>query len=162
MKNLSEYLMEATENPKTGIGAFDWAVNQPATVINSLIQQLPGYGYQATGANVQNNEYKVSHNGACLTIGVRARAEGEGTRVPNCKIFVRLCNCGKLSVVEKFLNIDGDGKATYKTLSVKGDKFIWTPCKDTELPKCGDIEDTAEFCELLVKKIIARSKRYTK
>lgn len=161
MKPLVDYINEALD-PKTGISAFDWAVNIPTTVISSLIQQLPGLGYKATNAHVQNNEYKVSHNGSCITIGVRARAEGEGERTPSCKIFVRQCNCGKLSIVEKYLNIEGDGKATYKTLEVKDDKFIWTPCDYKDLPRCGNIDDTAEFCELLVKKILARSKRYTK
>jgi hypothetical protein len=161
MKNLAEYMCEAIA-PKTGIGAFDWSVNIPTVVIDSLVQQLPGYGFKATGAHVQNNEYKVSHDGACLTIGVRARAEGEGSRTPSCKIFVRHCNCGRLSIVEKFLNIDGDGKATYKTLTINGDKFTWTPCDVNDLPRCGNIEDTAEVCELLIKKIVARSKRYTK
>lgn len=161
MRHLFDYIEEALD-PQTGIGAFDWAVNIPTIVISSLIQQLPGLGYKATGAHVQNNEYKVSHNGSCIIIGVRPRSAGEGTRVPSCKIFVRQCNCGKLSIVEKFLNIDGDGKANYKTLEVKGDKFIWTPCDYKDLPRCGNIDDTAEFCELLMKKILARSKRYTK
>lgn len=161
MKTLVDYINESL-SPKTGIGAFDWAVNMPTIVISNLIQQLPGLGYKATHAHVQNNEYKVSHNGSCITIGVRARTDGEGGRTPSCKIFVRQCSCGKLSIVEKYLNIEGDGKATYKTLEVNDDKLIWTPCDYKDLPHCGNIEDTAEFCELLLKKILARSKRYTK
>lgn len=163
MKDLSEYINEAI-NPQTGIGAFDWGEsgNLPHNVIDILVQRLPGLGFKPTEGNVQNMEYKLSHNGYCLCIGVKAKDEGEGTRTPNTRIFVRQCNCGKLSIVEKFLNIEGDGKATFKTLEVKDDKFIWTPCDYNKLPRCGNIENSAEFAEELIKKIVIRSKRYTK
>lgn len=162
MKPLMEYITEAL-GPKTGIGAFEWgSKNQHPVVISNLIQRLPGFGYTQTDRHVKNNEYKVSHDGMCLAIGVRPKASGEGNRVPSAKIFVRKCIHGGLSVVEKYLNIDGDGKATYKVLSVNGDKFIWTPCKVEELPTCGDLDDSIEFAELLIEKIMNRSKRYTK
>lgn len=163
MKNLSEYINEAL-NPQTGIGAFEWGdtSNLPHVVIDNLIQKLPSFGFKPTDGNVQNMEYKVSHNGYCICIGVKAKAKGEGNRTPNTRIFVRQCNCGKLSIVEKFLNIEGDGKATYKVLQVLGGKFMWTPMDYNKLPQCGNIDDTAEFYELLEKRIIARTKRYTK
>lgn len=162
MRPLTEYINEAIE-VKTGIGAFEWgSKNQHPVVISNLIQRLPGFGYTQTTQHVKNNEYKVSHDGMCLTIGVRPRATGEGNRAPSAKIFVRECTCGKLSIVEKYLNIDGDGKATYKVLSLSGDKFVWTPCKVEELPTCGNLDDSIEFAELLIEKIMNRAKRYTK
>lgn len=163
MKDLLDYINEAV-NSQTGISAFNWGNGSklPHTVIDILAQRLPGFGYTSTTTHVQNNEYKLSHDGYCLTVGVRPRATGEGTRMPSCKIFIRQCDCGRLSIVEKYMNIDGDGKATYKVLSVKDDKFIWTPCDYKELPVCGNIENSSEFAELLIKKIMNRSKRYTK
>jgi hypothetical protein len=107
-------------------------------------------------------EYKLSHGGYCLTVGVRPRAMGEGTRVPSVKIFIRQDDKQKLSIVEKYLNIEGDGKATFKTLSVNDDKFVWNACDYKDLPKDGDLVDSIEFAELLIKKIIMRAKRYTK
>ena len=163
-----EYITEAL-GPKTGIGAFEWgSKNQHPVVISNLIQRLPGFGYTQTDRHVKNNEYKVSHDGMCLAIGVRPKASGEGFFQPtffqahSVGNTDRKCIHGKLSVVEKYLNIDGDGKATYKVLSVNGDKFIWTPCKAEELPTCGDLDDSIEFAELLIEKIVNRSKRYTK
>jgi hypothetical protein len=161
MKPLSEYINEAAGAPATGIGAFCWGAGH-STTIDTLRQQLPGLGFEATKNHVTNNEYKITHNGHCMTIGVRPKATGEGTRQPSAKIFVRSCCHGKLSIVEKYMNIDGDGKATYKVLSVDGEKFIWTPCKVDELPKEGTIDDTSEFALLFIKKIQARTKRYTK
>ena len=161
MESLNTYLLEAVTGP-TGISAFDWGETLHCTTIDTLGQQLPGYGFKPTKSHVKQGEYKVTHNGACITIGVRPKAEGEGNRIPNVKMFVRLCNCGRISVVTKYLNIEGDGKATYKTLSLDGPEFVWTPCKGTELPTCGNIDDSAEFAQQLLKHILRRSKRYTK
>jgi hypothetical protein len=162
MKPLFEYMNESVNAPATGIGAFPFCECGHCVVISNVVQQLTGYGYKATTGHVTNNQYKVTHNNSCLTIGVRPKMSGEGTRQPSCKIFIRLGHNGKLSIVEKYLNIDGDHKATYKVLSLDGDKFIWTPCKVDELPTTGDIEDTAEFASMFIKKIMTRNRRYIK
>ena len=169
MQPLFEYIDEAL-NQQTGIGAFNWGdlangvagSNLPHVVIDRLVQLLPGYGYTPTTGHVHNLEYKLSHGGYCLVVGVRPRATGEGTRIPSVKIFIRQDDKQKLSIVEKYLNIEGDGKSTFKTLSVNDDKFVWNACDYKDLPKDGDLTDSIEFAELLIKKIIMRAKRYTK
>ena len=163
MRPLSEYMNESVIVPATGVGAFNFCTECGRhTTISNLVQQLMGYGYVATTTHVMNNQYKLTHNDACLTIGVRPKSTGAGTRTPSAKIFVRQDQQGKVSVVEKYLNIEGDHKATYKVLSVEGDRFIWTPCKVEDLPHDGNIKDTAEFAAMLLEKIMARSRRYTK
>lgn len=161
MKPLFEYINEAL-NPKTGIGAFDWQIGGNHTIIDNLIQQLKSHGFkQTTGNNrVKYMEYKITHDGSCLTVGLKGMRRGDSKEHTH-KVFIRQDVDGMIDILTK--HYDPDGSGTWFTgWTFKNGKLDLGYYQSNNLPRKGTIEDTAENALVIMDKILSRTNRYGK
>lgn len=161
MKPLTDYITEAMA-PQTGIGAFDWQIGGNHVIINNIIQQLKAHGFTPTSGNnrVKYKEYKVTHNGSCLTIGLKGIRKGDSKEHTH-KVFIRQDSDGMIDIITKHYDPDGSGTWFTGWLIKHGDIEIGY-YKSNDLPRKGTIEDTAENSVMILNKILTRSKRFGK
>lgn len=158
MKNLAEYMCEAIA-PKTGIGAFKWQVGGTHVIIDNVIQQLKANGFKAvSGRSVGTYEYKVSHDGACLCVGLKGKRNGD-KRDHRHKVFIRQDVDGKVDITTKHYDPDGSG-TWYTEWDLRGNKFTWAEVAPNNISKKGYLEDTAENATKIMEKILSRTNRY--
>ena len=161
MKSLSNYITEAMA-PRTGIGAFDWQIGGNHVIIDNIVQQLKSRGFNPTSNNnrVKYMEYKLTHNGSCLTVGLKALRKGDSKEHTH-KVFIRQDSNGKIDIITKHYDPDGSGTWFTGWLLRRGNIEIgYYASKD--LPIRGTIEDTAENSVVILDKILSRIKRFGK
>lgn len=161
MKSLSNYITEAM-TPRTGIGAFDWQVGGNHVIIDNLVQQLKSHGFKQTNNNsrVKHMEYKLTHDGSCLTVGLKALRKGDSKEHTH-KVFIRQDSNGKIDIITKHYDPDGSGTWFTGWLLRRGNIEIGY-YKSNDLPSRGTIEDTAENSVIILDKILSRIKRFGK
>lgn len=158
MKNLTECIHEAV-TPKTGIGAFEWQVGGIHVIIDNIIQQLKSGGFKAVGGRTVNTyEYKVSHDGACLCVGLKGKHK-PGRRDHSHKVFIRQDVDGKVDITTKHSDPDGLG-TWYVAWVLNGGKFRSVRVTPNNMFKRGYLEDTAENATKILEKILSRTNRY--
>ena len=161
MKSLTDYITEAMAQ-QTGIGAFNWQTQGTHVVIDNIIQQLKGYGFTQTNRTnrVKYMEYKLTHDGSCLTVGLKALRKGDSKEHTH-KVFIRQDSNGKIDIITKHYDPDGSGTWFTGWVFKNGDiEVVNYMVKD--LPRTGTIEDTAENSVVILNKILSRIKRFGK
>lgn len=157
MKNLAEYMHEVA-TPKTGINAFEWQVGGTHVIIDNIIQQLKGNGFKAvSGRTVNTYEYKVSHDGACLCVGLKGKHKRG--REHNHKVFIRQDTDGKVDITAKHSDPDGLG-TWYVAWVLNGNKFKSVSVTPNNMFRRGYLDDTAENATKILEKILGRTDRY--
>lgn len=158
MKPLVDYISEALGS-KTGIGAFEWQVGGTHVIIDNIIQQLKGNGFKAvSGRSVGTYEYKVTHDGACLCVGLKGKRNGD-KKEHRHKVFIRQDVDGNVDITTKHYDPDGTG-TWYTAWILKGDKFTLANVAPNNISKKGYLEDTAENATKIVEKILSRTNRF--
>lgn len=161
MRTLMDCITEAL-TPQTGIGAFDWQAGGIHVIIDNLIQQLKSHGFtQVSGSSrVRYMEYKTTHNGSCLTVGLKGMRKGDRKEHTH-KIFIRQDTNGMIDIVTKHYDPDGSGTWFTGWVFKNGDiEVVNYAVKD--LPRTGTIEDTAKNAIKILNKILSRAKRFGK
>lgn len=161
MKSLTDYITEAM-TPRTGIGAFDWQIGGNHVIIDNIVQQLKSHGFKQTNNNsrVKYMEYKLTHDGSCLTVGLKALHKGDSKEHTH-KVFIRQDSNGKIDIITKHYDPDGSGTWFTGWLLRRGNIEIGY-YKSNDLPIRGTIEDTAENSVVILDKILSRIKRFGK
>lgn len=161
MKSLTDYITEAI-TPRTGIGAFDWQIGGNHVIIDNLVQQLKSRGFNPTNNNnrVKYMEYKLTHNGSCLTVGLKALRKGDSKEHTH-KVFIRQDSNGKIDIITKHYDPDGSGTWFTGWVFKNGDIEV-VNYMVKGLPRTGTIEDTAENSVVILDKILSRIKRFGK
>ncbi len=158
MKHLFEYIDEALQ-PQTGIGAFDWQIGGTHVIIDNVIQQLKSNGFKAvSGRTVNTYEYKVTHDGACLCVGLKGKRNGD-RKEHRHKVFIRQDADGKVDITTKHYDPDGTG-TWYTAWILKNNKLTWANVSPNNLSRKGHIDDTAENATKIVEKILSRTNRF--
>lgn len=158
MKNFVEFMCEALAS-KNPIDAFEWQVGGTHIIIDYIIQQLKSNGFkEVSGRTVNTHEYNLSHNGACLCVGLKGKHKPD-RREHRHTVFIRQDVDGKVDITAKHSDPDGLG-TWYTGWVLNSNKFRSVRVTPNNMFKRGYLEDTVENATKILEKILSRTDRY--